>query len=73
MAEPLGECHLAPNVPNVCQVYDQAPVGDIDHDECIDGFGNKRKWPMTVFLHDPCDMLSKRDIEQGLCKRKRIK
>jgi hypothetical protein len=41
---------------NLCTIYDQNPmVGDVDHDECRDDKAIRHTYPMTTFLHSPCD------------------
>jgi hypothetical protein len=70
----LDDAYVFPseNPANFCKRYDQAPlVGDIDHDDCPDGLGNKRKWPLTIYLHEACDLLTPEQVKQGLCRRGR--
>lgn len=60
MCRPLGACNVVAknHKANRCPIYDTNVVlGDVDHDDCKDGFNIPRKWPMTVFLHAPCDMV----------------
>jgi hypothetical protein len=71
LCQSLGPCNTveSDSRANLCPVLDQLPfLGDIDHDDCRDGFGVNRRWPMTVFLHDSCDMVGEEG--QGLCKPK---
>lgn len=73
VCRPLGECNKLKAEKNArssrCPIYDQNPViGDVDHDDCRDGSNIPRKWPMTVFLHDPCDMVT--DENRTLCALK---
>ncbi len=62
MARSLGPCNdVAYDDPgNRCLVLDGSPVGDGDYDRCRGGAPVSkvgRAWPMTVFLHDSCDLL----------------
>jgi hypothetical protein len=71
VARPLGQCNDQPvdDPDYLCQIYDQGPeIGDVDHDDCVDGNSNVRRWPMTVFLDNPCALLSRE--EWNLCARK---
>lgn len=71
VCQPLGDCNVvaADDASNLCPIYDTAPMlGDTDHDDCLDGFGNNRRWPVTTFLHDECDLLPREDWQ--LCERK---
>jgi len=70
----LDDAYVVPaeHPANFCNRFDQAPLlGDIDHDDCPDGLGNKRKWPLTIYLHDACDLLTPEQVKQGLCRRGR--
>lgn len=72
--ESLDVSYLVPaeDPSNFCGVFDQAPLlGDFDHDDCPDGFGVQRPYPVTVFLHDKCDLLTPEQVKQGLCRRGR--
>ena len=74
MCKSLGPCNTVKkdSRTNRCMVYDQAPdFGDVDHDTCRDGASVGRKWPMTVFLHEACDMVGQGDDGGNqLCKHK---
>ena len=80
----LDDAYVVPaeDPANFCNRFDQAPLlGDIDHDDCPDGLGNKRKWPLTIYLHDACDlpdpgaseagtMQARTQVERGLRGRR---
>jgi hypothetical protein len=71
IARPMGQCNDLPvdDPSYICQVYDQGPeIGDADHGECLDGNGNVRRWPLTVFLDNPCALLPRE--EWNRCERK---
>ena len=80
LAQNVGPCNVVPvdDPNNVCQRLDQDPVqGDFDHDDCIGLDGNLYKYPFTVFLHEPCDLIKKKGGKddasqegQAACKRK---
>jgi hypothetical protein len=62
VARPLGECSkqgVVGDDPGArCQIYDSHGVlGDFDYDDCADGNGAMRKYPVTTFLDEPCDLV----------------
>jgi len=58
LARSLGPC-TAPDEPSRCSTSDAQPeVGDGDYGGCEDGEGAVRDWPVTVYLHQPCDVVS---------------
>jgi hypothetical protein len=83
VAKPLGECSkqgvVADDPAARCQIYDSHGIlGDFDYDDCADERGAIRKYPVTTFLDEPCDLVGlKRDPNgkptdgnKRLCERK---
>jgi hypothetical protein len=71
IAQALGKCNVvqSDSILNRCITFDLDPDGDGDLDDCRDVNNVRRRWPITTFLRDPCEMLSPQDIERGLCRR----
>jgi hypothetical protein len=74
VSRPLGECNKleedfdSPN--SLCQIYDShAVLGDFDRSDCLDGRGNLRRFAITTYLDEPCDLIGG-EQRKDLCGRK---
>lgn len=73
VARPLGECSQIGNELDDpaarCQIYDShVELGDFDYDDCADDTGAIRRYPITSYLDEPCDLMGEQ--RKDLCARK---
>ena len=64
----LGPCLGGPTPE--CAINDVGSNGDMDFGTCVDGYDVVRGWPLTVMLHQPCDLLP--PGKEVSCRRRTI-